>query len=260
MKIICFTVVWNEEFLLPYFLKHYSFCDQIVVFDNGSDDGTKTILNSSPRTRVIPFDTNNQLHSFHIIDIKNTCWKGADADYVIICDVDEFIIPDWQLLEQHHSEQVAFKLAGVEMFGPRAGGIDIEDISAGKDCGGMSKVAMFNPKIDEINYLAGAHVARPSCPVIDGMVLRHYCFLSLEYVTNRWHRYNLRRSTSDKRHGLCTHYNVSDAALGKTFHHRQRKINRKEIPLRIIYDSDSWKAKIKNTPPKTTPPTMLCPL
>ena len=44
MKIACYTITYNEELMLPHFIKHYKqFCDKIVVYDNMSTDRTKEI-------------------------------------------------------------------------------------------------------------------------------------------------------------------------------------------------------------------------
>mgnify|MGYP000701398893 CR=1 FL=1 len=37
MKIWAYAVIWNEEKMLDFYLRHYSkFCDKIVFFDNES--------------------------------------------------------------------------------------------------------------------------------------------------------------------------------------------------------------------------------
>lgn len=52
-RIHVYTICWNEERFLPYFLRHYgAFAEEITVFDNGSDDNSVAIARAFPNTRV----------------------------------------------------------------------------------------------------------------------------------------------------------------------------------------------------------------
>ena len=47
MKITLYTICYNEQEMLPYFLNHYSkMVDKIVVYDNYSTDNSRQILES----------------------------------------------------------------------------------------------------------------------------------------------------------------------------------------------------------------------
>ena len=47
MKITLYTICYNEQEMLPYFLNHYSkMVDKIVVYDNQSTDNSRQILES----------------------------------------------------------------------------------------------------------------------------------------------------------------------------------------------------------------------
>ncbi len=40
MQVDLYTITWNEERLLPFFLDHYEpWIDRFIVFDDQSDDG-----------------------------------------------------------------------------------------------------------------------------------------------------------------------------------------------------------------------------
>ncbi len=45
IKVEIITSVYNEEFLLPFFLKHYSWVDKInIIYDQDSNDNTLQII------------------------------------------------------------------------------------------------------------------------------------------------------------------------------------------------------------------------
>ena len=47
MKVTLYTICYNEQEMLPYFLNHYSkMVDKIVVYDNQSTDNSRKILES----------------------------------------------------------------------------------------------------------------------------------------------------------------------------------------------------------------------
>lgn len=56
MKIRVVTVVKDEIEFLPVFLRHYDrFCDSIVIWDNGSSDGTLEIARAHPKVDLRAF-------------------------------------------------------------------------------------------------------------------------------------------------------------------------------------------------------------
>ena len=91
--ITIYTITYNEEVVLPYFITWYRnrFPDcRIVVYDNYSTDNTEKIA-LEHNCEVIKYDTNNQLSDSKYLEIKNNCWKTANTDWVIVCDCDEFL-------------------------------------------------------------------------------------------------------------------------------------------------------------------------
>ena len=45
MNIDCYTITYNEEKMINFFLNHYSiFCRNITIFDNQSTDNTVNII------------------------------------------------------------------------------------------------------------------------------------------------------------------------------------------------------------------------
>ena len=91
MKIDLFTTCYNEETILPYFIKHYKqYVRNIVVYDNMSTDNSDRILNDAG-AHIYKFETADRLDENTLVHWRNNCWKNSDADWVIVCDTDEFL-------------------------------------------------------------------------------------------------------------------------------------------------------------------------
>mgnify|MGYP002639135158 FL=1 len=76
MKIEVFAVCYNEEIILPYFLRHYrQFASNITIFDNMSTDSSVGIMKEA-NVNIIPFDTDGRFEEASLIQIRNNCWKN----------------------------------------------------------------------------------------------------------------------------------------------------------------------------------------
>lgn len=92
MKIEVISMWYNEEFLAPFFLNHYSYADNIhVVIDEDTTDKTVEIVKQFSGTSIeyfkFPALADCQLH----IDKINRMYAESKADWVIFADADEFI-------------------------------------------------------------------------------------------------------------------------------------------------------------------------
>lgn len=97
MKIWSYVIIWNEELMLPFFLRHYSqFCDRIIIYDNMSTDGSREIIESfkeQVEIEVIPFETSGKFDDYVHIELKQRSIQHAkgSADFIILSDCDEFV-------------------------------------------------------------------------------------------------------------------------------------------------------------------------
>ena len=167
MNIHLITTCYNEEKMLPYFLKHYSFCDLITVYDNESTDKSLKIINSYPNTEVISFSTGDKFDELTIVKIKNDTYKlDRSYDWVIICDIDEFLYhPNLlQKLDEYKDWGVTVPLTeGFNMFTDKfsKNKYPIHKIlKRGKYAENYCKSVIFSPKVD-INYDIGCHTCNP---------------------------------------------------------------------------------------------------
>lgn len=210
MTVDCFFLNWNEADIIALTLKHYgSFCRRIVVYDNYSDDNSPEIARWAG-AEVRQFGTPGVLDDFAYLEIKNNCWKGSDADYVLVCDADEILyhedLPAVLDMEKKRGTTL-FRTNGINMFSERMPLQDFAEITTGIPDGTFSKSILFDPKaIREIDYLPGCHVARPQGRVevsLSTVDLRHYrCIGGFERFKARHEQYNQRLSERNRRYKM----------------------------------------------------------
>lgn len=225
MKIDVFTTCYNEEIILPYFLKHYKeFANNITIYDNMSTDNSLSIMKDFG-VNVIPFETHNMFEEQVLIDIRNSCWKNSDADWVIVCDTDELI---------YHKNLVGFLsetnlthvvTEGYEMMSevlPTTEGQIYEELKMGFFKVDYSKPCLFKPKeIVNINFSPGSHTASPTGNVISsndtGIKLLHYKYLNREVLINKYAHYKIRQSPGMINAGWGNYQQWDAAVLNNQF-------------------------------------------
>jgi hypothetical protein len=178
MKVEIFTTVGNMEYIVPLFLKHYksAFPDAVinVAACNSTDNSVKLCEEAGCNISFFhgyrPYKTESIL-TFR----KNNCWKKSDADWIIVCDIDELC---------HISQNDLKDLDGVDII--RFKGYNIFDEDEVQDPELMvwaapsvpySKSCMFRKSIKEINYKPGAHLCNPprTAKILeDKYMLLHY--------------------------------------------------------------------------------------
>jgi len=205
MNITVYTMCYNAERLLPFFLDHYSkFATEIIIYDNESTDKTVSIASKHPLvTKINTINTDNTVNDQILIDFKNTCWKDSTSDYVIVVDVDELLYhPNIISFLKENRDFLIFKPCGYDMICetfPNNNSSIISQIKKGNRNGMFDKSCIFNPKlIKDINYNHGAHVCNPS--YINSEVknpyfysenyecelkLLHYKYLGLDYFIQK---------------------------------------------------------------------------
>lgn len=217
MRIQVFAICYNEEVMLPYFLRHYSrFCEKITIYDNYSTDRSVEICRQNPIVEVQQYDSGNQIRDDIYLQIKNNCWKGCSADWVIVCDIDEIVygsdeIEDFTVISPDWWEMVSEKL-------PTGPNQIYDEIDSGVCMNQATKCIMFRPeRINDINYHPGAHGIEP---IGDIKLLRssqikilHYKYLSLQYVIDKYKLYASRLSDINKKNSWGYHYNFEAAKI-----------------------------------------------
>jgi hypothetical protein len=227
MIVHVYTTCWNEEVLMPYFLRHYGrFADRIIVYDNESDDATVQIARAFPQASVRTFQTGHEMRDDIMLDIRNTDWKESRhlADWVIVVDLDEFL---WHENLPAHLERCREmgvslpSLEGFEMLAnapPQGPGQIYDEIKIGAPEPFYAKRCVFNPDaIRDINYGAGCHAAHPVGNVVEdhlpGLKLLHFRFLGRPWIQARWQARSARLSALNRSRNWSLHYEMDQAAI-----------------------------------------------
>lgn len=166
MKVEAHIMAWNEAETIHLTIKHYQkFCNRIVLHDNYSTDNTREIaLELGCDVRL--FGTKGVLDDREYTKLKNNCWKGSDADWVIVVDADEILDfgeDNYQILARlRFEEYTIIKPQGWQVVShdvPRGTWLEITN---GFRYDQYSKLCCFNPQVlTDINYVHGCHIANP---------------------------------------------------------------------------------------------------
>lgn len=222
--ITIYTITYNEEVILPYFIKWYRDrfpnC-KIVVYDNESTDNTKNICLNTPNLQYIPYHTGNKLSDSTYLKIKNNAWKHADTDWVIVCDVDEFLdVRESNIIEFDKFEDSLIKGVGFNMCNVE-GLKDITEIKHGVRAIQYDKTILFNRKrIQEINYGAGCHHCEPQGDVNKATIslpLYHMKFIDVDLLVNKYKSYAHRLSDENKEMRWGYHYEQQEYLIREEF-------------------------------------------
>lgn len=88
------TAVYNEELLMPLFLRNYSFADSIlVILDTATTDRTPEYLKADPRVEIFPITYPDGLNWQTKSNTVHQKALESKADWVMAVDADEFIYP-----------------------------------------------------------------------------------------------------------------------------------------------------------------------
>lgn len=216
MKITLYIINWNDSFYLPFIKNHYGeFCQRIVMYDNHSNDNS-VMLAKELGFEVRTFGYSNRLDDQDYLNVKNECWKeerlnGQRSDYVIVCDVDEFLVID-------RLEGICPKVIGYNMISEDLPVKDIFEVNTGAHSYSYSKQVIFSPKrMKEINFVHGCHqnnkVAEDGLSLEGDGHCRLYHFRQIGGVhrlIDRHADYRTRMSKFNLKHGMGVHYLHSD--------------------------------------------------
>jgi glycosyltransferase involved in cell wall biosynthesis len=214
MAIETFAVCYNEEKILPYFLRHYLQYGAVTIFDNNSTDNSVEIAKQGGVT-IYQFNSDGEFREDILMRLRNECWKDSKADWVMVVDIDEFI---------YHKDLVTAleKIKGTvilpRMFNmysdtfPTTEGQIYDEVKWGTEFN--SKMSLFRPlEIKEMNYDPGCHFAHPEgnfdLNFTSDIIELHYKNLSPQYVYDRNKFLNSRRSSNDKLNNWAWHLDTT---------------------------------------------------
>ncbi len=243
LNIHLYTFCYNEEFLAPYFLRHYlPIASKIIVFDNHSTDRSAEILGANPNVFIKKYDSNNEFRDDLKLAIANTVWKKSKghADFVIICDFDEFLYhPNIAkaLLQAKKESYSVIRCRGYDMISdrpPEKQGQIYHEIKEGARNPEWDKMMLFDPnQITDINYNPGAHWALPEGNVKilkhgHEFKLLHFRYLGLDHILQKHKERAVRLSEVNLKHKWGRHYLYDDEKQREIF---DEAFERREIVI-----------------------------
>jgi glycosyltransferase involved in cell wall biosynthesis len=224
-----YTLTYNEEIKIQFMIDHYRSrfpgC-HIIVYDNSSTDRTVEIAKIN-NCEIRYYYSGNTLNDGLHMRIKNSCWKDAKTDWVLVCDLDELLDITRDELEYEESiGTTRISTEGWDMLNID-GYSDLSKIKYGARHIRYDKHLLFNRKhIKEINYGAGCHESNPVGLINDSnkkYKIYHYKFIDVDFVVNKITETNARLSQENinNKWGLSCLLNEND--LRSYYHSLVRK-------------------------------------
>jgi hypothetical protein len=231
MSIHLYAACWNEERIIPFFLRHYEpLVERIVIYDDGSTDRSVELLRASPKVEIRPFKRAAESYLDAHLALFETCWHESRgrADWVCLVDLDEFLFqPDWHhyLAAQKEAGVTTIKTVGYDMVSedfPPAGADLATILTRGQREHHLDKTALFAPDaIEQINHSVGRHLCSPVGRLVPlakhGIQLRHFKTLGLDYLLARTHALAGRLTGDDLARGWSAHYLRDDDSIRAEF-------------------------------------------
>jgi len=244
MRIHVYAVCYNEQTLIPYFLRHYAlFADAITIFDNESTDETINIIEAFKKTCTIPitivsYNTNNTFSDTRNLQLKNMTLnlsKGKD-DWIIVVDIDELICHEEirNVLESLEDFDVIHPQA-YHMIGngiPTTSGQIYSEITGGVFDSYHSKPCIINThRINKLSFDAGAHHLETGGGQVlnwseNDIKLLHYKWIDVDYVINNYRRNASRLSEENIQRGWGFHYRWDEKQIREEYNSRLEQAKR----------------------------------
>jgi hypothetical protein len=226
MRVELYTISWNEQRMLPYFLEYYTpWVDRFVIFDDASDDGTAQMLAQHPKVDLRPFPPKGDSFVLTALELYRHAWKESRgrADWVICTNVDEFVYhPDGMRAYLRRCSVEGATLIhprGYAMVGsrfPEPGADLVRTLRRGVPMFGSDKRQVFDPNaLVEIDFGPGRHGCRPTGRVVEPATveaaLLHYKYVDPRgYLLPRQRALGARLLEGDRRAGFGSQYRLAD--------------------------------------------------
>ncbi len=200
MKIDVYSIMRNEIKILPYFLRHYeTFADRIFVWDDGSDDGTREILEAHPKVTILPLNLGRCDDDYFVAHLWPQYRKSRGyADWVICVDADEFVYHPNILTRLEELGQQGIRRVycyGFTMYHPEfpiTTGQIYDEVKLGVADKWSSKLVLLDPELN-MRWSRGrhrySHLGGNVTAMFDtGIHILHFRYLGWEYYMERTKR------------------------------------------------------------------------
>lgn len=223
---ICYNEVQILEFCYNFYRSRFPKA-KFVLEDNESNDGSVELAKSLGY-EIKTFSTNNQMDDTILSEVRNNCWKNDKTDWVIVCDMDELIDVNEEILIQEQSAcNTVIQTWGFQMISLEHG-FNLEAIKYGfRDGDFYDKSLIFNKRfISNMNWSVGSHKCQPEGVLVKQTEKRypllHYKFINEEYVVKRYMDLNSRQSAQNIEKRMSIHYNISEQEIRENFNEMKK--------------------------------------
>ena len=161
---------YGDDWLVPYVVRHYlSYADKLVIHDAGGGASLEGFAERDKRVCVLPWDC-HEVSDMRYAELRNSCWKGTKADWVVVADMDEFIwFPEGaekSLGAYTQMGAASIRPHGFEMFSetyPTTQGQIYDEIKFGApDDKWYAKPILFRPTlVSDMRWGLGSHECDP---------------------------------------------------------------------------------------------------
>jgi hypothetical protein len=221
MNITVHLLAYNEEWMIPYSLRHYkTFASKIILHDLGSRDATCEIARAEG-CEIRDYDTHGETNDMLNKQIKQNEWKGVRGDWVIMADMDELIYfpaGSTETLSAYDTQGLAVaKPHGYEMFSettPSGSGQIYDEVKhGGRDDQWYAKPILLSPnRCRHVEFSTGAHscevtlhsghkLRNPEQPSVPACYLLHFHHVHpIERIAAKYDAHRARMSAMNKQY------------------------------------------------------------
>lgn len=211
--------------MIDHYRERFPGC-RIVVYDNMSTDNTVKIALANG-CEVIPYDTGGELQDRRYVEIKNSCWKDASTDWVLVCDLDELL--DINKAELKTEENLGTSMVRCEVYDMinMENNLDIHSMKYGVRSPIPSKFFLFNRKfIREINYEPECHECNPIGTIAYSnktYKAYHYASINENLTIEKFRLYKKRLSPENLKNGWGTQYLMTPEEIREEYAQERSK-------------------------------------
>lgn len=230
MNIDLHILCYNEADIIRLVLRHYKkFCRTLYVYDNYSTDNSREI--ASEEGAVVSLFGDKWFDDENNRQKKNKCWIGSDADFVIVCDMDEVLFHPYKEMKfaiEYFTKATIINTQGWQIMSDQMPNDDLLEITTGFHFSNYSKNIIFNPKeITAINFNPGSHRIEPEGNVVysdESLYVLHYKHIGgVQRTIDRYKEYKPRMSKLNRRKGYGIHYFRTEESIRQEWTERIAK-------------------------------------
>ena len=217
---LCYNEALILEFAFNFYKSRFPNA-KFILHDNQSTDGSLELAKRLGY-EIHQFSTNNQMDDSYLLNLRESCWKNDETDWVLVADMDELInINQNDLILEEQLGSSVILTYGFQMVN-LSQNIDLDATNYGfRDDALYDKSLIFNKKsISNMNWSVGSHSCNPSGTVqfsVNRYNLLHFKYLSEDYIVNRYKELRERQSQINVNNLWSVHYNILEEQLRQKF-------------------------------------------